>query len=960
MAEQTGNQNNVVEQNTAQTGTTEPVTTINVPAPEAGQRLTYTITPGETVNLEFDIAQAEIVHNGQDLIIRFENGGSIMLENFVDVSEGTTPPQMQLTDGTLLAGDVVITSLAVEDLEAAAGPGGTRGGGVGSFRTDIGALATGLDGIDEIGPGAGLGDDGGAPDAAGVAALLPPDAPTDLRVTWAEDDDVTIEGGGPANTTINVYSDGALIGSTTSDGAGNWVLITRGLTPDHKNVVTATAVNAAGLESEPGGPIFVYYGSDPSQGDDTLEGDMMVARGAGPNGTDDYIESDTDGENAYFIGRHGNDTILAGDGDDTIWGGSGEDHLYGQEGDDTIWAQADDDTLVGGQGADAMDGMGGIDTADYSDSQSDDSQGVDVNLETGLGFGDDAEGDTLANIENLVGSDYDDTLTGDGNENDIRGGDGNDIIAGGAGDDTLLGQDGDDTMSGGEGDDSMQGGEGADSMDGDAGDDTMFGDAGQDTMSGGTGDDVMHGGDEGEWVTGGGESSWTNQAVVSGTIYETEGQEGPGTTVDSWTFVVNTAGTVNIDVLARENATDLNGDGEITSLDSQIYVFDSEGNLVATNDDASVLYGADGSVSSLDSYLSLHLEPGEYTIKIGDFELTEQNARDGFDPDGSLSSGDHADYQITITGVDTQISLQEQVLVDGPGDTMFGNEGNDLMYGDGGHDTMDGGADNDTLYGGTGNDVMFGDTGDDQLFGESGNDTINGGLGSDSIEGGDGDDRLMGYTENYAHPGDGDDTIRGGAGNDYIDASSGNDDLYGDEGNDTVWGGLGEDTIHGGSGDDALRGEGGADTIYGGAGNDTIYGHGWFEDNTGVDGGDKLFGGAGNDLMYGEGGDDTLRGGSGDDTLRGDDGRDLLLGGAGNDQLQGGAGADALYGGAGNDYLNGGDGNDQLFGGSGNDGLHGGSGSDTLSGGAGNDLLRGESGHDELSGGAGSDTLFGG
>ncbi len=40
--------------------------------------------------------------------------------------------------------------------------------------------------------------------------------------------------------------------------------------------------------------------------------------------------------------------------------------------------------------------------------------GVNVSLMTGVGSGGDAEGDTLATIENLTGSNFDDTLEGNG------------------------------------------------------------------------------------------------------------------------------------------------------------------------------------------------------------------------------------------------------------------------------------------------------------------------------------------------------------------------------------------------------------------------------------------------------------------------------------------------------------------------------------------------------------------
>ena len=48
---------------------------------------------------------------------------------------------------------------------------------------------------------------------------------------------------------------------------------------------------------------------------------------------------------------------------------------------------------------------------------------------TGIGSGGDAQGDTLSNIENLTGSNFDDTLEGNA---------GNNVLAGGLGTDTVL------------------------------------------------------------------------------------------------------------------------------------------------------------------------------------------------------------------------------------------------------------------------------------------------------------------------------------------------------------------------------------------------------------------------------------------------------------------------------------------------------------------------------------------
>ncbi len=139
--------------------------------------------------------------------------------------------------------------------------------------------------------------------------------------------------------------------------------------------------------------------------------------------------------------------------------------------------------------------------------------------------------------------------------------------------------------------------------------------------------------------------------ILSGTIYN----DGfGGSSVDQWTVSVTTAGTVTFDVLAHEStgyydpgtAIDLNGDGEITYLDSYLYLFDEFGDVVGSDDDGGL--GSDGSINSYDSYLSLSLVAGNYTLAIGQYYLDPSEAGAGWND--SPVFGDYADYRITING----------------------------------------------------------------------------------------------------------------------------------------------------------------------------------------------------------------------------------------------------------------------------------------------------------------------
>src|SRR5262245_4790776 len=130
-------------------------------------------------------------------------------------------------------------------------------------------------------------------------------------------------------------------------------------------------------------------------------------------------------DNIDIIGMGGIGRVGATDGDDWIFGLGGDDWIFG----------LGNDILQGGEGADKLFGGDGIDTANYSDSW----EGVQVNLQTGHGFGGTAKGDILDGIENLTGSRWNDYLIGNGYDNVLSGGAGDDVLEGGAGADILRG-----------------------------------------------------------------------------------------------------------------------------------------------------------------------------------------------------------------------------------------------------------------------------------------------------------------------------------------------------------------------------------------------------------------------------------------------------------------------------------------------------------------------------------------
>ena len=91
--------------------------------------------------------------------------------------------------------------------------------------------------------------------------------------------------------------------------------------------------------------------------------------------------------------------------------------MQGREGNDELYGGEGNDFLRGGAGSDILVGGAGRDSIDYRDSE----EGVVIDLLSGLASGGTAAGDTFSQIENLYGSEYNDTLTGDAENNTLLG-----------------------------------------------------------------------------------------------------------------------------------------------------------------------------------------------------------------------------------------------------------------------------------------------------------------------------------------------------------------------------------------------------------------------------------------------------------------------------------------------------------------------------------------------------------
>ena len=214
---------------------------------------------------------------------------------------------------------------------------------------------------------------------------------------------------------------------------------------------------------------------------------------------------------------------------DILFGNEADNYLSANAGDDWLYGGNGNDFLKGGSGADYLFGGFGNDTVSYENS----NLRVEVGLNGGTGAHGHASGDILSSIENLIGSRYNDVLTGNDADNFFNGGAGADTILGGGGIDTasyslsdssvtidlarsaasgghatgdelenienitgsefndrITGDHNINLLSGGGGDDYIRGGKGDDRLIGGDGNDILVGGVGADSLDGGEGTDT--------------------------------------------------------------------------------------------------------------------------------------------------------------------------------------------------------------------------------------------------------------------------------------------------------------------------------------------------------------------------------------------------------------------------------------------------------------------------------------
>ena len=535
----------------------------------------------------------------------------------------------------------------------------------------------------------------------------------------------------------------------------------------------------------------------------------------GGAGADELIGSSLTGNSDPDVinGGDGNDTIDSKLNADVVNGGPGDDLLIGPDGFD------DGEVLAGGAGTD---------TVDYGLSYS--LEGLLLSMDGVKQLGE--KHSIGADVENVIGTPYADTIVGNAADNVLDGGPGScsDSIAGGSGKDTVsfathtsgvnaslegggsgpscIAAEADqiapdiESIRGSPYDDVLVGNDLENTLDGGAGDDRLDPRLGPDTVLGGLGVDSADYGSRADPV----------ELTLDGAANDGNADDGPTNGRD---LIAN-----DVEGLIGGSADDsLVGNGQDNVLDGG-----------AGDDQLEGLGGVDTADYSTRS--------SDIFVDLADMAATDGDATefDSVGPDvEDVLGGDGSDLLIGAA----------------PANALSAGAGDDVLVGAGGADALSGGDGADLAsYAEHSAGVVAdldGEAGDDGAPGEG--DT----LGSDleALVGGAGSDQLGGNAEaNFFDGGPGADVFTGGPGFDLVSYATRSTGVVADP--------------DGAVDDDGEPGEG--DTI----GLD-------IEDLEGGDGADTLTGNAAENFIYGGPGFDRLDGASGEDALFGDDGDDELV-----------------------------------------------------------------------------------
>ncbi|MFA6789343.1 MAG: calcium-binding protein, partial [Arcobacteraceae bacterium] len=484
-------------------------------------------------------------------------------------------------------------------------------------------------------------------------------------------------------------------------------------------------------------------------------------------------------------GGAGADSII-GDGTDNILiGGAGNDTLRGTAGNNELYGGADNDMIYSGTGNDLIDGGTGTDTVNYSEAIA--AVNVDLGIETAQNVGGGMGEDTLVSIENIIGTNFDDTFkshfTRDNHFNGYGKG-----IAGNTVDYSSLIVDNieedfvrvdlttngqiyiDGNLSATDSYTNIQNIIGTD------GNDSIYGDTGANTLRGGAGNDTLMGRDGNDYLDGGSGNNTVSYAYSTSSV-ELDFKIGLGyvsaSDQDTLVGIQNAIGGTNSDIFKMASgdiANTINGNSALGNLVS--YEYYTAGVTVDLGSSlAQTVVTGSSDIDTLINIQNIKGGEGNDTFKTN-FAISNQ-----FDGNSGNNTMDYSNANasqkivVTLDGAnfrDVSIGTGGSLIVDSIKNiqNVYGGAGNDDITGDG---------NSNILKGGDGSDILRGIAGLNSLYGEAGADTIYAGTGNDFID--------------------------GGADNDTIYANAGENIIYGGSGVDTIFSGSGDDTIYGGTAD---------------------------------------------------------------------------------------------------------------------------------------------------------------
>lgn len=337
---------------------------------------------------------------------------------------------------------------------------------------------------------------------------------------------------------------------------------------------------------------------------------------------------------------------------------------------------------------------------------------------------------------------------------------------------------------------------------------------------------------------------------------------------------------------------------------------------------------------------------GNDVVMVHDLALASANGGAGFDTLMFFDNIDLTDAGTMARYVGFEkFEMLHFYIINGTGNTLTGDGGDNWFVADDGLDTLIGGGGDDTLDGGNANNFDFSKGADVAVFSGAQSDytiTVLGGtltitdnragspdgtdtlISIETLRFTSGDLSVAAFAPNLGI------TVTGTNQSDQLNGSVRNDTVYGLGGDDILYGGGGgDDVMFGGTGNDIYYDYGLQSTIVerAGQGTDTIYfglGSGItsyslrqlkdvenlrYQDFTGATDNLTVTGNAMNNILESGDFDDVVTAGDGDDSLLGRSGEDVLLGGNGNDTLNGGfnlgvnSGQDVMTGGAGSDVF---------------------------------------------------------